>query len=79
MCVWGGGVVGCPKTASSTFTQLLSYVKHYLHPTPNKPYGCGRFISTIGPEPKNCEKVEVDVPGSPFLIVPMVSVDVKRH
>ena len=52
-------------------------------PVPNSPYGlCGRK-ATLNcrhrTEYRRCVKVEVDVLGSPSLIVRTVSVDVKQH
>ena len=49
---------------------------------PNGPYGlCGRkaTLNMRRPELRSCVKIEVDVQGSPSLMVFMVSVDVKRH
>ena len=55
-------------------------------PVPNSPYGlCGRKATlnrtrtTCMTELRSCVKVEVDVLGFPFLIVPTVSVVVKQH
>ena len=51
----------------------------------NSPYGlCGRKATLEEEEPKSSElrsrvKVEVDVLGSPSLIVRTISVDVKQH
>ena len=51
-------------------------------PVPNSPYGpCGHktTLNEEFAEFRSCVKVEVAVLGSPFLIVLMVSVDVKQH
>ena len=51
-------------------------------PVPNSPCGlCGRkaTLNCCISELRSCMKVQVDVLGSPSLIVLMVSVDVKRH
>ena len=53
-------------------------------PVPNSPYGlCGlqqhERKNATQAYSGSCVKVEVDVLGSPSLIVPMVSVDVKQH
>ena len=55
-------------------------------PVANSPYGlCGQKV-TLNlktengiPDLRSCMKVEVAVLGSPSLIVPMVSVDVRQH
>ena len=59
---------------------------HPGFPVPNSPFGlCGRkatvnFETQWGEsEFRSCVKVEVDVLGSPSLMVRTVSVDVKRH
>ena len=53
-------------------------------PVPNNPFGfCGRKATfeeaVYHSELRSCVKVEVVVLGSPSLIIPMVSVDVKLH
>ena len=51
-------------------------------PVPNIPYGlCGRkaILKLNQPELWSCVKIEVDVLGSPTLIVLMASVDVKQR
>ena len=54
-------------------------------PVPNRPYGlCGRKaalnLNLVFPsELRSCVKEEVDVLGSPFLIVRKISVDVKQQ
>ena len=47
---------------------------------PDSPYGfCGHKSTLNLSEFKSCVKIEVDVLGSPSLIVFTVSVDVKQH
>ena len=50
-------------------------------PVPNSPYGfCERKATlNLHSDLRSCVKVEVAIQGSPFLIVLMVSVNVKQH
>ena len=61
--------------------ELMSCVKVDVFPVPNSPYGlCGRKATlNLNAELRNCVEVEVDVMGSPSLIIRTVSVDVKYH
>ena len=60
---------------------LGSHSVSYSSPVSDKPYGfCGTMEEDIlRTEPRSSVRVDVDVLGSPSLIILMVAVDVKLH
>ena len=76
-------VVTVQRYTYHTYLYTNSFFPHLHSPVPNKPYGfCGRKApgkKKVWTKLRSIVKVEVDVLGSPSLIVLRISVDVKQH